>query len=177
MPYSTRTTRTVKIISSDGRGPPRVETKTYTDGDEDDSGFSGGLDFGGFKSRFGNMKIGFGSGGGDSGHSGSHSRYSHTQRPSVVGRSSRREKKNPFAGYDTQSYDQIVKKCREEGCLFEDPEFEAEDSSIFFSRKPPRPFEWKRPNVSYMHYMYTEADDIIPLCVHNTVSTFIQSLN
>ena len=149
MPYTTRTTRTVKIISSDGRGPPRVETKTYTDGDEDDSGFSGGLDFGGFKSRFGNMRFGFGgSGGGDSGDSGYRSKYSHTQRPSVIGRASRKERKNPFSGYEKQSYDQIVKKCKEEGILFEDPEFPAEDGSIFFSRQPPRPFEWKRPSVS-----------------------------
>ena len=157
MPYSTRTTRTVKIISSDGRGPPRVETKTYTDGEEDGGGgFSGGLDFGGFKSRFGNMKIGFGggddSGGGSSGYS---SKYSHTQRPSVIGRASRKERKNPFSGYGKQSYDEIIKHCQAEGSLFEDPEFPAEDESIFFSRRPPRPFEWKRPSVSNITYSRT----------------------
>ncbi|XP_038074057.1 calpain-B-like isoform X3 [Patiria miniata] len=30
--------------------------------------------------------------------------------------------------------------------LYEDPEFRAVDSSLFFSTKPPRPFEWKRPH-------------------------------
>ena len=147
MPY--RTTRTVKTIITDGSGRQRVETKTYTDGDDDDSGSgfsSGGF---GFKSRFGNMKISMGGGGGDdSGSGGYSSHYSSTQRPTVIGRSSRRERKNPFAGYDKQSYDEIVRKCQSEGILFEDPEFPAEDNSIFFSRRPPRPFEWKRPSVS-----------------------------
>lgn len=152
MPF--RTTRTVRTIISDGRGPPRVETKTYTNGDDDDGGHSGGsgLDFGGFRTRFGGMNIRFGGGGGgDDGGS----RYSagypgrSTQRGCVVGRSTRRDKKNPFAGLEKQSYDDIVKRCKEEGCMFEDPEFPAEDSSIFFSRSPPKPFEWKRPSVCY----------------------------
>jgi calpain len=107
------------------------------------------MDFGGFRNKFGNMKISFG--GGDSGDGG----YSYslggggrqTQRGCVSGRSHRKEKKNPFAGLGKQSYEEIVKKCKEEGCLFEDPEFPAEDASIFFSKSPPRPFEWKRPSV------------------------------
>ena len=147
MPY--RTTRTVKTIITDGSGRQRVETKTFTDGDDDDSsGFSSG-----FKSRFGNMKISFGGGDDSGGSSGYSSRYSHTQRPTVIGRSSRKERKNPFAGYEKQSYEEIVRKCQAEGILFEDPEFPAEDNSIFFSRQPPRPFEWKRPSVSYVHIL------------------------
>ncbi|CAG5125959.1 unnamed protein product [Candidula unifasciata] len=55
-------------------------------------------------------------------------------------------RKNPFAGLAYQKYDEIKAKCLEEGVNFEDPEFEAEDSSIFFSSAPPRPFEWKRPH-------------------------------
>ena len=35
------------------------------------------------------------------------------------------------------------------GKLYEDPEFEATDENIFFSQKPPRPFVWKRPAVSW----------------------------
>ena len=153
MPY--RTTRTVKTIITDGSGRQRVETKTYTDGDDDDSGSRGFST--GFKSRFGNMKISMGggddSGGGSGGYS---SHYSSTQRPSVIGRSSRRERKNPFSGYEKQSYDDIVRKCQSEGILFEDPEFPAEDNSIFFSRQPPRPFEWKRPSVSYISQSYLD---------------------
>lgn len=80
--------------------------------------------------------------------SGNHTVFS--QRPLVIGRPSRKDKKDPFSGVINQSYDEIKKRCQEEGCLFEDPEFDAEDSSIFFSRAPPRPFEWKRPHVSFV---------------------------
>lgn len=130
-----------------------METKTYTDGD-DEGGSSGGfgVDFGGFRARFGgmNIKFGGGGGGGDDGGSRYSSGYGRpsTQRGCVSGRSTRREKKNPFSGLEKQSYEDIVKRCKEEGCLFEDPEFPAEDASIFFSRSPPKPFEWKRPSVS-----------------------------
>lgn len=44
-----------------------------------------------------------------------------------------------------QDFVKIRDQCLEESTLFEDPEFPAEDSSIFFSKTPPRPFEWKRP--------------------------------
>lgn len=40
--------------------------------------------------------------------------------------------------------DKYVKK----GVLFEDPLFPANDSSLFYSHKPPLKFEWKRPSVS-----------------------------
>ena len=47
-----------------------------------------------------------------------------------------------------QDFLNIRTRCLEEGSLFEDPEFPAEDTSIFYSKAPPRPFEWKRPIVS-----------------------------
>lgn len=72
------------------------------------------------------------------------SRYGRT----VSGRESRKEKKDPFAGLMKQNYEEVKKTCLEEGILFEDPEFLAEDSSIFFSQEPPRAFEWLRPSVS-----------------------------
>ncbi|XP_052269936.1 calpain-A-like isoform X3 [Dreissena polymorpha] len=145
MPFTT--TRTVRTVISDGKGPPRVETRTITSGDDG----GGGMNFGGFNARFGGMNINFGGGGsgGDGGSStGRRSTASVkpvTQRGCVDGRTSRKDRTNPFAGLGKQSYDEIVKKCQAEGCLFEDPEFPAEDTSIFFSRAPPRPFEWKRP--------------------------------
>ncbi|XP_066915480.1 calpain-9-like isoform X2 [Clytia hemisphaerica] len=43
------------------------------------------------------------------------------------------------------SYDDLKKHCLKQGVLFEDPDFPAVDQSMFFSRKPPRPFVWKRP--------------------------------
>uniref|UniRef100_A0A0B7AGX8 Calpain-3 n=2 Tax=Arion vulgaris TaxID=1028688 RepID=A0A0B7AGX8_9EUPU len=58
----------------------------------------------------------------------------------------RLQRKNPFAGLAQQKYDDIKSKCLAEGINFEDTEFEAENTSIFFSSAPPRPFEWKRPH-------------------------------
>ncbi|ESO90128.1 hypothetical protein LOTGIDRAFT_124076 [Lottia gigantea] len=66
-------------------------------------------------------------------------------RKSIGGRPSKAARSNPFAGVVNQSYDDTKKRCLEEGILFEDPEFLAEDESIFFSRSPPRSFEWLRP--------------------------------
>lgn len=145
--YTTRTTRTVRTFYSDGRGPPKVETKTFTYGGDGGSSVNGGINIQGGGGRF---RIRMGGGGEDGGDQPSYSAPAFSQRPQVIGRSSRKDKKDPFSGVINQSYDEIKKRCLEEGCLFEDPEFEAEDSSIFFSRAPPRPFEWKRPHVSFV---------------------------
>lgn len=61
---------------------------------------------------------------------------------------SRADRKNPFAGLERQKYSEIRAKCLKEGKQFEDPEFKAEDSSVFFSMKPPFPLAWKSPHVS-----------------------------
>jgi len=47
-----------------------------------------------------------------------------------------------------KTYDEIKAQCQRENRLFEDPDFPAVDSSVFPSKLPPRPFEWKRPGVS-----------------------------
>ncbi|XP_046400174.1 calpain-A-like isoform X4 [Ischnura elegans] len=44
-----------------------------------------------------------------------------------------------------QDFEQLRQECLAGGYLFEDPEFPAEDSSLFFSQTPRKPFEWKRP--------------------------------
>lgn len=164
MSFFTRTTKTIRTITDDGSGP-KTETRTYTYGDDGPSiGYRGGgnVDIG-FGKNFGGGKysinignfIGGGGGGGSS--SGGDSRpdpgrrkciRQPTQRPQVGGRSYRKEKKNPFAGLNDQSYDNIKAECLKNGILFEDPEFPAQDDTIFFSRSPNRPFEWKRPGVS-----------------------------
>ncbi|XP_063232234.1 calpain-A-like isoform X3 [Bacillus rossius redtenbacheri] len=46
---------------------------------------------------------------------------------------------------EVQDFNKLRDECLSQGTLFEDPEFPAEDASIFFSKSPPRPFEWKRP--------------------------------
>uniref|UniRef100_A0A8C8BPH8 Calpain 9 n=1 Tax=Otus sunia TaxID=257818 RepID=A0A8C8BPH8_9STRI len=55
----------------------------------------------------------------------------------------------PGAAHDThssgKSYEELRQECLHRGVLFEDPDFPACNSSLFFSEKPPIPFIWKRP--------------------------------
>lgn len=47
---------------------------------------------------------------------------------------------------EAQDFYQLRDQYLQDGVLFEDPEFEATDSSLFFSQRPPRCFQWMRPN-------------------------------
>jgi len=47
---------------------------------------------------------------------------------------------------DGRSFADIKRECLEEKKLFEDPEFPADDSSLFFKQKPRIKFIWKRPH-------------------------------
>lgn len=53
-----------------------------------------------------------------------------------------------FSVLPGKNYEDIKKKCLEQGALWEDDEFPAVDKSIFYSRRPNKKFEWKRPGVS-----------------------------
>ncbi|XP_057319385.1 calpain-A isoform X4 [Microplitis mediator] len=44
-----------------------------------------------------------------------------------------------------QDFNQLRQECLSRGVLFEDPEFPAVDSSLFFSKRPDRYIEWRRP--------------------------------
>ncbi|XP_041820264.1 calpain-9 [Chelmon rostratus] len=46
---------------------------------------------------------------------------------------------------DGKSFEQLRQECLQKGVLFEDPDFPAADSSLFFSQSVPVQFEWKRP--------------------------------
>jgi hypothetical protein len=46
-----------------------------------------------------------------------------------------------------QDFESLRRQCLANGTLFEDPYFPAVDASLFYSQKPPRKFEWKRPKV------------------------------
>ncbi|XP_026279609.1 calpain-A isoform X4 [Frankliniella occidentalis] len=46
---------------------------------------------------------------------------------------------------EVQDFHKIQAQCLSEGVLWEDPNFPAVDSSIFYTRGPPKPFEWRRP--------------------------------
>jgi len=64
------------------------------------------------------------------------------------GGSEPRRPTGPPMKLEGKTYDEIKAQCQRESRLFEDPDFPAVDSSVFPSKLPPRPFEWKRPGVS-----------------------------
>lgn len=55
----------------------------------------------------------------------------------------------PIQAEPTQSsgktFEQLRSECLQRGVLFEDPDFPAQDSSLFYSQSAPVNFEWKRP--------------------------------
>ncbi|XP_060755059.1 calpain-9 [Neoarius graeffei] len=46
---------------------------------------------------------------------------------------------------DGRTYEQLRQECLQRNKLFEDPDFPAKDSSLFYSQSVPVSFEWKRP--------------------------------
>lgn len=48
---------------------------------------------------------------------------------------------------DGKSFEQLRQECLQKGVLFEDPDFPATDSSLYFSQSVPVAIEWKRPTV------------------------------
>ena len=48
-----------------------------------------------------------------------------------------------------QRYSKLKSQCEKEKKLFVDPEFPAENKSLFFSRSPTESVEWKRPQVCW----------------------------
>jgi len=53
----------------------------------------------------------------------------------------------PRAG-DVQDFEVLRDQCIQRGALFEDPDFDTVDSSLFYSKSPDKRFEWRRPSVS-----------------------------
>lgn len=47
-----------------------------------------------------------------------------------------------------QSFEQLRQESIQRGILFEDADFPANSSSLFYSERPQIPFIWKRPGVS-----------------------------
>ncbi|RVE76698.1 hypothetical protein OJAV_G00011230 [Oryzias javanicus] len=47
--------------------------------------------------------------------------------------------------WDGKTFEQLRRECLQKGVLFEDPDFPAVDSSLFFSQSVPVQIEWKRP--------------------------------
>ena len=54
-----------------------------------------------------------------------------------------------YTNFNNQDYKALKDECARNGRLFEDPEFPATNSSLYFSRQPPFTAEWKRPKVMF----------------------------
>ncbi|XP_066487050.1 calpain-3 [Tiliqua scincoides] len=51
----------------------------------------------------------------------------------------------PIIGVKEKTFHELHKKCLQKKILYEDPDFPANDASLFFSQKLPFKFQWKRP--------------------------------
>lgn len=51
-------------------------------------------------------------------------------------------------GKMTSDYERIRNLCLKRGDLWEDPEFSAVQTSVFYHQTPPFQFVWKRPKVT-----------------------------
>ena len=143
-----KTTR--KVVHGPGGSTTVTEYTSYSGG-----GGGGGGDFGDFGDFGGgsHFQDGFGS----SGHrfhtdtSGGGGRRSKSGWGTRHGGSEPKRPSGPPMKLEGKTYDEIKAQCQRENRLFEDPDFPAVDSSVFPSKLPPRPFEWKRPGVSNVH--------------------------
>lgn len=51
----------------------------------------------------------------------------------------------------TSTYDRIKNECKRKGQLWEDPDFPAIQTSVFYHQTPPFTFHWKRPHEINQH--------------------------
>ena len=155
--YTQRTTRTVTYSGSGGPSSQVTETRTFGDdgGTRTETNTYGNPSAGlSFNTKFGGIDINSGGvnittrGGSPSRKITSqplNARYSRGWGSSKDSKTKARHE--PPMKLKGKTYDEIRQQCLQEGRLFEDPDFPAQDSSIFYSRSPPRPFVWKRPSV------------------------------
>lgn len=54
----------------------------------------------------------------------------------------------PIIAVKEKTFHELYKKCLEKKTLYKDPDFPANDTSLFYSQNLPVKFEWKRPPVS-----------------------------
>lgn len=68
---------------------------------------------------------------------------------------------------DGKTYEQLRKECLQRKQLFEDPDFPAKGSSLFYSQSVPVNFEWKRPGVRIEpHRRQQESECNIKRCFY-----------
>ena len=74
-------------------------------------------------------------------------------------------------------YDNIVRHCIKNGTLWEDPEFPAVQSSVFYHQTPPFAFQWKRPHVRNFYFMFSSQDlnSFLKSCTFQLVHCIIEN--
>lgn len=50
-------------------------------------------------------------------------------------------------------FERIKRSCLKRNELFEDPEFPANQTSVFYHQTPPFQFHWKRPKVIFIYHI------------------------
>lgn len=75
-----------------------------------------------------------------------------------------------------QSFEEIKASCLRSGRLYEDPDFEAVDDNVFTSRRPPRPFVWRRPTVSKpFSYILLYVATVLPRAMGNAMKPSLKT--
>jgi len=153
-----KTTRTV--VHGPGGSTTVTEYTSYSGG--------GGGDFGGDFGGGSHFSDGFGSSGhrfhSDGGGGGGGGRRSKSGWGTRHGGSEPKRPSGPPMKLEGKTYDEIKAQCLRENRLFEDPDFPPNDSSVFPSKRPPRPFEWKRPTVSDFDTLFYTRLGIMCIC-------------
>ena len=66
----------------------------------------------------------------------------------IIDKNKERKKKMSISPFKDQDYNELIMEYREDN-LFEDPEFDACDLSLYYSKNPSG-IVWKRPNVIFI---------------------------
>lgn len=56
-------------------------------------------------------------------------------------------------------WERVRRQCQSRRQLYEDPDFPATQTSVFYHQSPPFTFAWLRPQVSYCHLEFNLSED------------------
>lgn len=71
---------------------------------------------------------------------------------------------------DGKTFEQLRQECLQKKKLFEDPDFPACDSSLYYSQSVPINFEWKRPGVCKLQYKWSTPRELMWLKEYSNYS-------
>ena len=77
----------------------------------------------------------------------------------------------------SSEFERLRESCLKKGELFEDPDFPAVQTSIFYHQKPPFSFVWKRPKVAFDLVSWVSMFEFSAAHLTLFLKTFIHSIN